>query len=91
MQTIKVDDWFNTRLLPFNEGCAVFCFKDAECDDSSLACAEDVCFIAGLINEALNLVEETEPAKFSECNSYPSLQILQIMFYEISVTPIISR
>jgi hypothetical protein len=43
--------------------------------------SEDGCFNAGFISEVLNLVEETEPAKFSNSSSYPSL------FYEVSVDP----
>ena len=43
--------------------------------------SEDGCFNAGFISEVLNLVEETETAKFSNASSYPSL------FYEISVDP----
>ena len=43
--------------------------------------SEDGCFNTGFISEVLNLVEETEPAKFSNSSSYPSL------FYEVSVDP----
>ena len=41
--------------------------------------SEDGCFNAGFISEVLNLVEATEPAKFSNSSSYSSL------FYEVSV------
>ena len=69
------------RLAVFDEGCAVFCPKDDANSSLSLVASEDGCFNAGFISEVLNLVEETEPAKFSNSSSYPSL------FYEVSVDP----
>ena len=69
------------RLAVFDEGCAVFCSKDDANASLSLVASEDGCFNAGFISEVLDLAEETEPAKFSNASSYPSL------FYEISVDP----
>ena len=69
------------RLALFKEGCTVFRLKDDANASLSLVASEDGCFNAGFISEVLNLVEETEPAKFSNSSSYPSL------FYEISVGP----
>ena len=45
------------RLAVFDEGCAVFCFKDDTNAGLSLMASEDACFNAGFISEVLNLVE----------------------------------